>query len=194
MDKVVRDIAKQTVKVATDGIVNEYLNKRKRNQGIEETHDPLRLVVNDLMTKVMRGIARDIGRNALGGVVYDYLIEAQFIGFFNNYYIRREVEHTVRDAMDDLVIGEIIEDYIERILREAVPVISESELQGEIKRRDKTEIVYGFQEYIDRCLMEIVIENMAKMYEDEEREIHTREQTDKKRRVPTILMLICVVG
>jgi hypothetical protein len=31
--------------------------------------------------------------------------------------------------------------------------------------------------------MEIVIENMSKMYEEEEREIHFREQTDKKRRV-----------
>ena len=133
MEKVVRDMAKQTLKVTTDSIVNEYLNKRVKSKGLEE-HDPMRMVVNDLMTKVMRGIVRDIGKSSLGGVVYDYLIEAQFIGLFNNYYIRREVEHTVSDALDDLVIGDIIEDYIERIVREAVPVISESELQGEVKR------------------------------------------------------------
>lgn len=86
------------------------------------------MVVNDLMTNVMRGICKDIGKTALSGVVYDYLIEAQFIGFFNNYYIRREVEHSVKDAVEDLVIGEIIEDYVERIVREAVPVIAQSEL------------------------------------------------------------------
>jgi hypothetical protein len=28
-----------------------------------------------------------------------------------------------------------------------------------------------------------MIENLSKIYEDEEREIHFREQTDKKRRV-----------
>ena len=31
--------------------------------------------------------------------------------------------------------------------------------------------------------MEVAIENLSKIYEDEEREIHYREQTDKKRRV-----------
>ena len=36
---------------------------------------------------------------------------------------------------------------------------------------------------MDRCILEIVIENLAKLYEDEEREIHYREQADKKRRV-----------
>ncbi len=35
MEKVVRNMAKETLKVATDGVVNEYLNKRFRNK----THD-----------------------------------------------------------------------------------------------------------------------------------------------------------
>ena len=43
---------------------------------------------------------------------------------FNNYYIRREVKHTVKDALDDLAIGEVIEDYIERIIWEAIPIIA----------------------------------------------------------------------
>jgi hypothetical protein len=59
----------------------------------------------------------------MGGVVFDYLIEAQFISFFNNYYIRRQVEDSVRDAIEDLAIGEVIEDYCERIVMEAVPII-----------------------------------------------------------------------
>ena len=42
--------------------------------------------------------------------------------------------------------------------------------------------------------MEIVIENMAKMYEDEEREIHVREQTDKKRRVRYTTFIHWVIG
>ena len=55
--------------------------------------------------------------------MFDYLIEAQFIGLFNNYYIRREVKHTVEDAIEDLAIGEVIEDYCDRIVLEAVPII-----------------------------------------------------------------------
>jgi len=44
-----------------------------------------------------------------------------------------------------------------------------------MKRQDKAEINYAFGEYLDRCLLEIVIENLGKLYEDEEREIHYRE-------------------
>lgn len=51
------------------------------------------------------------------------MIEAQFIGLFNNYYIRKEVEHTVRDTIEDVAIGEAIEDYCDNIVAEAIPVI-----------------------------------------------------------------------
>ena len=50
-------------------------------------------------------------------------------------------------------------------------------------RRDKEEIGYAFDEYLDRCILELMIENISKMYEEEEREVHFKEQTDKKRRV-----------
>mmetsp|Transcript_12891 Transcript_12891/g.9331 ORF Transcript_12891/g.9331 Transcript_12891/m.9331 type:complete len:182 (+) Transcript_12891:379-924(+) len=174
-------MAKETLRSTTDRIVNDYLNKRFRNKDDDE-RDPLKMVVNDLLGGVMRGMAREVGRGCLNSVVFDYLIEAQFIGLFNNFYIRREVEDSVRDAVEDLVIGEVIEDYVEKIIREAVPVIAQSELSAEIKRQDKAEIVYAFSEYMDRCLLEVVIENLSKMYEEEEREVHFREQTDKKKR------------
>lgn len=49
------------------------------------------MVTNDMLEKVMKSIARDISRSTLAGTAYDYLIEAQFIGLFNNFYIRRQV-------------------------------------------------------------------------------------------------------
>jgi hypothetical protein len=70
----------------------------------------------------------------MSNVVFDYLIEAQFISFFNNYWIRREVKDVVRDTVDDIIIGEIIEDYLDRILLEAVPIICQGELNAEMKR------------------------------------------------------------
>lgn len=56
-------------------------------------------------------------------------------------------------------------------------------MDAERKRRDKEEIHYAFGEYVDRCLLEIMIDSLSKQYEEEEREIHYREQADKKRRV-----------
>jgi len=42
-------------------------------------------------------------------------------------------------------------------------------------RRDKEEIGYAFDEYLDRCILELMIENISKMYEEEEREVHFKE-------------------
>lgn len=39
--------------------------------------------------------------------------------------MRREVEHSVKDAIEDLAVGEVIEDILDNILeREAIPVIA----------------------------------------------------------------------
>ena len=75
IEKVTRDMAKQTLKMVTDSLVNEYLNKRFRSKTLDE-QDPLRMVVNDMLTKVMRTIIRDMTRNNLKHIAYDYLIEA----------------------------------------------------------------------------------------------------------------------
>lgn len=63
-------------------------------------------------------------------------------------------------------------------------------MNNEVKKQENEEINYAFTEYIDRCLIEVMIENLSKMYEEEEREIHFREQTDKKRRVYFILIYL----
>ena len=93
------------------------------------------------------------------------------------------MEHTVKDAMEDIAAGEVIEDLVDRIILEAVPIIAQGELNAAIKMQDKEQIEYAFGEYLDRCMLELVIENLAKLYEEEDREINLREQTDKKRRV-----------
>ncbi len=47
---------------------------------------------------------------------------------------------------------------------------------------------------MDRCLLEVVLENLSKMYEEEEREVHFREQTDKKRRVKLHILRELLMG
>ena len=133
------------------------------------------MVVYDMITRVMKSMGKDIGKTCVSSLAFDYLLEAQFIGLFNNMFIRRQVESAVKDSLDDLVIGEIIEDYCDRICLEAVPLICQAQLEGEMRRREKEEFVYNFNEYLDRCILESVIDNISKMYEDEEREIHYRE-------------------
>jgi hypothetical protein len=52
-------------------------------------------------------------------------------------------------------------------------------------RRDKQELEgEAFNEYLDRCIMEALLISLADEYsEKEEREIHLKELTEKKKRV-----------
>lgn len=42
-------------------------------------------------------------------------------------------------------------------------------------KMEKEELRHMFDEYIDRCMMECAIENLSRLYEEEESEIHLRE-------------------
>ena len=64
----------------------------------------MKILVNEMMDKAMRSVAKDIAKNNLNGVVFDYLIEAQFIGFFNNYYINGTFNQKILRIVFFLVI------------------------------------------------------------------------------------------
>ena len=68
-------MAKDVVKNTTDYVVNDYLGKRFRTKTIDEK-DPLRMVGAGILEKGMKGLVKDIAKDRLGGVVFDYLIEA----------------------------------------------------------------------------------------------------------------------
>ena len=52
IEKVVRSMARDVMKVTTDKIVNEYLNKRFKSQTIDE-QDPMRRFADEMLRDVM---------------------------------------------------------------------------------------------------------------------------------------------
>lgn len=182
MESVVRDMAKEMVKDASNRIVNEYLNKRFRSKK-EEEYDPLKMVANSLLEQAMRLILKGLVKENMGGLTFEYLIEAQFESLFKNYYIRQAVREVADETIDEVAIGLVIEDYLGRIVKEAVPIIAQQEIDNELRRQEKNELRYAYSEYVDRGILEIMVDGMSKMFEEEERELHIREQNDKARRV-----------
>lgn len=191
MENVIRGMAKEMVKDATNRIVNQYLNKRFRSK-TEDEFDPMRMVANSLLESAMKSILKGLVKDNMSGLTFEYLIEAQFESLFKNYYIRKAVRETAEDTIDEVAIGLVIEDYLDRIIKEAVPVIAQQEIEGEKKRLEKLELRYAFSEYVDRATLQIMIDGMCKMYEEEERELHIREQNDKARRVSSSDTLLSI--
>ena len=94
---------------------------------------------------------------------------------FNRMWIPKEVEYVILDTIEDLAIYNLIDDYLETLIREACPVIATVGLQSTRDAMESEELAHMFDEFIDRGIAEANIENLSRLYEDEEAKIHLRE-------------------
>lgn len=153
MEKVIRDMVKETVKNSTDNIVNRYLNKRYRQKDVDE-RDPLAMVVKSIMDGVMKDQAKKIASEAVHQLSLDYLIEAQFNSLFNRVWLPREVEHTIIDSIEDIALEDVIKGAIDRIIMQEAPRIADEALEAEKNKQDNELLEHAFREYLDRCALE----------------------------------------
>ena len=161
--------------------MDDYLHKRLEPNRLAES-DPLKRVSNDMLDRVIKDLTRGILRQSVDSLAQTYLLEAQFFSLFNNVFIKKEIWRTAKEAIEEMYLGEIIDKYLEGVVRRAVPEIAAGEIEAEKDRKDHEEMVYAFEEFTNRVILETMIDNMSRLYEEEEREIHQREQRDKMRR------------
>ena len=178
MDKIIREMVKDIVKTWTDNIVNRYLNKRYREKDTDE-RDPLSMVVVSLMNNVMKDQAKDIASKAIHELSLDYLIQAQFYSLFNRVWLPREVEHTIVDSIEDIALEDVVNSAVDRILMDEGPRLAEEALAAEKQKQESIMLEHAFSEYIDRLILDSWINNLSKLYEDEESKIHIKEQQEK---------------
>ena len=44
----------------------------------------------------------------------DYIIEAQFINFFTNVLLKDQLREVAKESVEQIVVGEIVEDMVEK--------------------------------------------------------------------------------
>lgn len=101
------------------------------------------------------------------------------------------VRVVVEDSLTDSHLEDQRNDIFKDVVNELVPLISMEALNEEIDRHERQELeLDGFNEYLDRCIMEAMIEDLAEEYsQKEEKQTHIEQLTDKKKRVSFILFL-----
>ena len=82
------------------------------------------MVTLGIYNNVVTSMLRDIAKTSIDNLMMEYLIESQFITMFNHSWLRKEVQHTVSDAIDDIAIMDIIDIYCDEMVCEAVPMIA----------------------------------------------------------------------
>jgi len=80
------------------------------------------------------------------------------------------------ESFEEMAIWLVIDEYLEQLTIEVCPVIATGCISSTKDKMEKKELRHMFDEYIDRCLLESAVENLSRLYEDEEAEIHIWEQ------------------
>lgn len=99
------------------------------------------------------------------------MIETQFNALLNRVLIPWEVERTIIESIEEMAIREIIDDYLADLTWEVCPVLVNGCVQAQKDKMEKDELKHIFDEFMDWCLMECAILNLAWLYEDEEEKI-----------------------
>ena len=97
-------------------------------------------------------------------------------------WIPKEVERVILETIEDIAIYDIIDSYLEILIKEAAVVIASVSVQSTKDLMEKEELGHMYEEYLDRGIAEATIENISRLYEEEEENIHLREQQKKIER------------
>lgn len=81
-------------------------------------------------------------------VLKDYLLEASFIPYFNNVLLKDVVRETAVDTINDILMGEVLEDWVDYTTEDMTYEIVEETIKEEMKKESadifKPEAEKGF--------------------------------------------------
>ena len=79
---------------------------------------------NGLLDTVMRDLGKEVARDVLRSLVFDTLIEAQFIQLFSGYYLKRQLREVAIDSINEIIMNEEARKMEENVLFQLVPLIA----------------------------------------------------------------------
>lgn len=90
--------------------------------------------MNDVLRKEIKGMLQNelnVVDDNKDTVMKDYLLEASFIPYFNNVLLKDVVRETAQETINDILMGEILEDWVEIETEELTyQVVEESLMQA----------------------------------------------------------------
>ena len=119
-------MTREVINNSINTMVNQFMRKRAlgydrngEDDVLERYLDPLSLAAKQVLDDFIRWEIRFILDKELtevnkpGTLISDYLLEGSFYPWFNNYLMRNEVREVAADALQDMMVGEIVEDMVE---------------------------------------------------------------------------------
>lgn len=126
IEKVIREMAREALSSTIDTLVSNYMRQRvltgpELSDPFESSlrrFDPVTLAARNMLDKIVREETTKLVKNEITHVdkdtiIKDYMLEASFIPYFNNVMMKNMLRWLVNDTVNDLLLGEAVEDIVE---------------------------------------------------------------------------------
>lgn len=118
-----------------------------------------------------------------GTIINDYMYEASFIPYFTNQLLKPQIRAVARDALTDVLVGETVEDYVDK----QVVLIGRDAIIEAFNEESERENIQSFKIDIKRNLVDnLLFTSMNEMYlglyqQEEETELIEQKEKELKQ-------------
>lgn len=185
IEGVLRTMLREVLSTTIDSLVSQYMRKRVLS-GPEVTDplensvhrfNPVNLAARNMLDKIVREETVKLVKNEINhvdkdSIMRDYLFEASFIPYFNNVMLKNVIRGVANDTVNDLLIGEAVEDIVEsqadNMIYEICVDSLKEERETESRELFKKNAEKGFY---DNLLFQMMMESLVENYAHEESEL-----------------------
>lgn len=174
-DKVVKRLAHEAVQETISGIAGDYLRKREEKKIV--ISDPVEYCSLDLLSNFIRKECEEVAQDAVLEMTDLYIVESQYITFFRRKLLKDRVHQAMRDAIDELLCEHFVNDAIDKILVGIAEPLALLCAEEEFFERESEEIDKGYEDFINRQLMSVVMDLINERLEDKNLEFIADQAT-----------------
>ena len=119
-------MTREALSTTIDNLVSTYMRKRVLTgpeisdpfESSVRRFDPVTLAARNMLDKIVKEettklVKHEITHVDKDTVMKDYLMEASFIPYFNNVMLRNVMRHVANETINELLLGEAVEDIVE---------------------------------------------------------------------------------
>ncbi len=140
---------------------------KKRAQGRPAPdNDPLSLVCTSIMGRAIRADCLEIAQESLKELVDEYILETHITRLIKSKYLFKMLHYALREALDEIIIEDFVDGVIEGLIKEVATPTAVHILEGVQSEYEGLELQKATQNYRDRCVIEILIEQLIYLLDE----------------------------
>ena len=112
----------------------------------------------------------------------DYIMEASFINYFTNVLLKQQLREVAQESVEAIVVGEVVEDMIEKEADLATVQIVNEAIQEEQKRENEQAFKIDVERaFVDQAVFSTLFTDLMKGFDEDEENLIAQKEAELKQ-------------